>query len=295
MAAGRVAFTTTSPTHRQYPAHPPAPVTDGAKGQVVAKMENFNPLWSVKDRIGVAMIDAAEKAGKITKDTIIIEPDIGQHRHRPRVHPAPPAGITHGHDAREHEHRTPPPAQSVRAPRSFLTAPKRADGAIAKANELIEQYKPNRSCRSSSRIPANPEIHRKTTAEKFERHGRQSRTFSSPASHWRTITGVSEVLKKRKPSIKSIAVEPVLSPVIHAKTAGQRSRRAGIRFKASGAASCPAYSISIIIDEVVQVQARIRSRWPRRLAREEGLLVGISAGPAAFRVRFKWPNGRERG
>ncbi|MEI7687268.1 MAG: pyridoxal-phosphate dependent enzyme, partial [Planctomycetota bacterium] len=195
-------------------------VTDGAKGDVVAKMENFNPLWSVKDRIGVAMIDAAEREGKVNKDTVIIEPTSGNTG----------IGLAFTCAARGYKLMvTMPESMSIERRRLLkafgaeivLTpAEKGMNGAIARAKELVEQMKPHSFMPQQFENPANPEIHRKTTAEEIwnDTEGKIDILVSGVGTGG-TITGCAEVLKQRKPSFKAIAVEPALSPVITQKKA----------------------------------------------------------------------------
>src|SRR5476649_2622051 len=196
-------------------------VTDGAKASVVAKMENFNPLWSVKDRIGVAMIDAGEKAGKITKDTVIIEPTSGN------------TGIGLAFTCAARGYKlivTMPESMSLERRRLLkafgaeivLTPRERGmTGAIETATELLKNY-PKSFMPQQFENPANPEIHRTTTAEEIwnDTEGKVDFLISGVGTGG-TITGVSEVLKQKKPSFKAIAVEPVASPVIQQTLAGQ--------------------------------------------------------------------------
>src|SRR5580658_8377127 len=196
-------------------------VVGDAKGAVVAKLENFNPLWSVKDRIGVAMIEAAERDGKITKDTQIIEPTSGN------------TGIGLAFTCAAKGYKltvTMPESMSLERRRLLkafgaqlvLTPRERGmTGAIEKANELLRNHA-NSFMPQQFENPANPEIHRKTTAEEIwnDTEGKVDMLVSGVGTGG-TITGVSEVIKQRKPSFKAIAVEPVSSPVITQKLAGE--------------------------------------------------------------------------
>src|SRR5947207_7359260 len=187
-------------------------IVGDAKATVVAKCENFNPLWSVKDRIGVSMIDAAEKAGTITKDTVIIEPTSGN------------TGIALAFTCAARGYRlivTMPDTMSLERRRllkafgaEVVLTPgeKGMAGAIAKAEELLRST-PNSFMPQQFQNPANPEIHRRTSAEEIwtDTDGKVDMLVSGVGTGG-TITGVSEVIKKRKPSFKAIAVQPVTSP-----------------------------------------------------------------------------------
>ena len=213
------------PEHRPHAARPPAAGCGDAKATVVAKLESFNPLWSVKDRIGVAMIDAAERDGKINKDTIIIEPTSGNTG----------IGLAFTCAARGYKLIVTMPETMSLERRRLLKAfgaevvltpgEKGMNGAIAKAEELLKEHgggPPKSFMPQQFKNPANPEIHRKTTAEEIWRDtdGKVDILVSGVGTGG-TITGVSEVIKKRKPSFKAIAVEPVDQPGHHAEDEGR--------------------------------------------------------------------------
>jgi cysteine synthase A len=259
-------------------------VVGDAKATVVAKLENFNPLWSVKDRIGVAMIDAAERDGKITKDTVIIEPTSGN------------TGIALAFTCAARGYKlivTMPESMSVERRRLLkafgaelhLTPAERGmSGAVARAEELFKQYggEPKAFIPQQFKNPANPEIHRKTTAEEIwkDTAGKVDILVSGVGTGG-TITGVGEVLKARKPSFKAIAVEPVSSPVITQRRAGEELKPGRHKIQGIGAGFIPGVLNMDIIDEVIQVTDDESFETARRLCREEGMLVGISCGAAA--------------
>jgi cysteine synthase len=257
-------------------------VVGDAKATVVAKMENFNPLWSVKDRIGVAMIDAGERDGKITKDTVIVEPTSGN------------TGIGLAFTCAARGYKlvvTMPESMSLERRRLLkafgaeivLTPRERGmTGAIEKARELLKSY-PNSFMPQQFENPANPEIHRKTTAEEIwnDTAGKVDILVSGVGTGG-TITGVSEVIKQKKPSFKAIAVEPVSSPVITQKMKGQPMTPSPHKIQGIGAGFIPGVLNVKIIDEVIQVKDEDAFEIARRLAREEGMLCGISCGAAAW-------------
>src|SRR5437879_3395762 len=256
-------------------------VVGDAKAAVVGKLENFNPLWSVKDRIGVAMIDAAEREGKINKDSTIIEPTSGNTG----------IGLAFVCAARGYKLVVTMPETMSLERRRLLKAfgaeivltpgEKGMNGAIAKAKELIAAT-PNSFMPQQFENPANPEIHRKTTAEEIwnDTQGKVDILISGIGTGG-TITGVSEVIKPRKPSFKAIAVEPTASPVITQKLKGEPLQPGRHKIQGLGAGFIPGILNTKIIDEVIQVTDEDSFTMARRLAREEGLLCGISSGAAA--------------
>lgn len=251
-------------------------VTDGAVAEVAAKLESFNPAGSVKDRIGVAMIDAAEQAGMIKPDTIILESTSGN------------TGIALAMVCAARGYKcvlTMPETMSVER-RMLLRAygaeliltpgPEGMPGAIARAEELARND-PRYFIPQQFENPANPAIHRATTAEEVWRdtEGRVD-IFVAGVGTGGTITGVAEVIKSRKPSAQFIAVEPTGSPVLSGGAKGPHA------IQGIGAGFVPEVLKLDLIDEVAQVGNDEALETARRLAREEGLLVGISSGAAAW-------------
>ncbi|MGQ9814350.1 MAG: cysteine synthase A [Candidatus Roseilinea sp.] len=248
----------------------------GSVAEVVAKLEFFNPAHSVKDRIGAAMIDAAERAGLIKPDTIILEPTSGN------------TGIALAMVCAARGYKcalTMPESMSkerrilLRAYGAELILTPAAEGmggAIRKAEELARSD-PRYFIPQQFQNPANPEIHRKTTAEEIWRDtdGKVDILVAGVGTGG-TITGVGEVIKSRKPSFKVIAVEPDASPVL---SGGQKGPHP---IQGIGAGFVPQVLNTAIYDEVVRVKSDDAFETARRAAREEGLLVGISSGAALW-------------
>jgi cysteine synthase len=255
-------------------------VTEGCHATVVAKLENFNPLWSVKDRIGVAMIDAAEADGKITPDTLIVEPTSGN------------TGIALAFTCAARGYRllvTMPESMSLERRRLLkafgaeivLTpASEGMPGAVRKAEEIVKNT-PNAFMPQQFKNPANPEIHRRTTAEEIWRDtDGQIDILVSGVGTGGTITGCGEVLKSRKPGVQIVAVEPVNSPVISQLRRNEPLKPGPHKIQGIGAGFIPDILNTEVIDDVVTVRDEEAFEMSRRLAREEGMLCGISCGAA---------------
>jgi cysteine synthase A len=256
-------------------------VTDGAGATVLGKLENFNPLWSVKDRIGVAMIEDAEAKGLIKPGTVIVEPTSGN------------TGIGLAFTCAAKGYRlmvTMPETMSLERRRllkafgaEIVLTPgdQGMRGAVTRAEELTREL-PNAFMPMQFNNPANPEIHRRTTAEEIWRDtDGQVDILVSGVGTGGTITGCAEVLKKRRPGFKAIAVEPETSPVITQKMGGQDLKPGRHKIQGIGAGFIPGILNLDIIDEVVQVSDDNSFAMARRLAKEEGMLCGISCGAAA--------------
>ena len=251
-------------------------MAEGLGATVVAKLESFNPCGSVKDRIGVSMIEAAEKEGRISKDTLIVEPTSGN------------TGIALAFVCAARGYRlilTMPDTMSVE--RRQLLAVFGAEvvltpgaegmsGAVRKAEEIVAAP-PSAFMPQQFRNPANPKAHRETTAEEIWRDsGGEVDIVVAGVGTGGTITGIAEVIKQRRPAFKAIAVEPVDSPVLSGGNAGPH------KIQGIGAGFIPEVLRRELIDEVVRVSNDDAGETARRLAREEGILAGISSGAAAW-------------
>ena len=251
-------------------------VTKECKAEVVAKLESFNPCGSIKDRIGVSMIEAAEKANRIRKDTIILEATSGNtgnalayvcaSRGYPLVLTMPDTmSIERIHLLRMFG------AEVILTPGSEGMA-----GAVRKAEQMAAKdhryFMPQQF-----KNQANPEIHRRTTALEIwkDTAGRVDLIVAGVGTGG-TITGISEVIKKKKPEVKTVAVEPETSPVLSGGKPGPHD------IQGIGAGFVPEVMRMDIIDEVMKVSQENAGILARRLAREEGILVGISSGAAAW-------------
>jgi cysteine synthase A len=252
-------------------------VTEGAVAEVVAKLEFYNPAHSVKDRIGVAMIDTAEKAGLIHEDTVLVEPTSGN------------TGIALAFVAAARGYKlilTMPETMSKER-RMLLRAygaelvltpgPDGMNGAIRKAEEIAAADPKKYFIPQQFKNPANPEIHRRTTAEEIWRDTDGKVDFLvAGVGTGGTITGVGEVIKSRRPSFKAIAVEPDASPVLSGGAKGPHP------IQGIGAGFVPDILNTQIYDEIIRVKNEDAFQTARRMAREEGLLVGISSGAATW-------------
>jgi cysteine synthase A len=255
-------------------------VTAGCSAHVVAKLENFNPLWSVKDRIGVAMIDAGERDGLIKADTVIVEPTSGN------------TGIGLAFTCAARGYRlivTMPESMTIERRRLLkafgaevvLTpASEGMPGAVRKAEEIVRNT-PHAFMPQQFRNPANPDIHRRTTAEEIwnDTNGKVDILVCGVGTGG-TVTGCGELLRSRRPGLHVVAVEPTESPVITQRKAGQPLHPGKHRIQGIGAGFIPDVLNVDVIDEVITVRDEDAFEMSRRLAREEGMLCGISCGAA---------------
>jgi cysteine synthase len=257
-------------------------ITAGCAGAVAGKLESMNPLWNIKDRIALAMIEAAERQGLIREGTIIVEPTSGNTG----------IGLAYVCAARGYKLMVTMP-ESMSLERRRLLKALGAEivltpavdgmpGAVRKAEELVASggnyYMPQQF-----KNPANPEVHRRTTAEEIWRDTAGAvDVLVSAVGTGGTITGIGEALKARKPAVRVVAVEPAASPVISQRLAGQPLKPGKHGIQGIGAGFIPDVLNLSILDEVIPVGDDDAMETSRLMARQEGLLCGISSGAAAW-------------
>jgi len=251
-----------------------------SKATVLAKMECANPMSSVKDRIGLAMIEAGERSGAIRPGTTIVEPTSGN------------TGIALAFVCGIRGYRcvlTMPESMSIErrkvlkalgAELVLTPATEGMRGAIARAEELMKEL-PNAFMPQQFNNPANPEVHRRTTAEEIWRDtAGQVDVLVAGVGTGGTITGITEVLKSRRPTFRTVAVEPAQSPILTQTRSGQPVKPGPHKIQGIGAGFIPKVLRMDLIDEIVQIDQEAAMEWARLAARQEGLFVGISSGAA---------------
>ncbi|PKG31534.1 cysteine synthase A, partial [Methanoregula sp.] len=252
-------------------------LTKGLEAAVIVKVESFNPMSSVKDRIGVAMIDDAEQKGLINKDTIILEATSGNTG----------VALAFVSAARGYKFMLVMPetmsierrklAKAFGAELVLTPGAEGMKGAVARAEEMAKEDPKYFFVTRQFENPANPEIHKKTTAEEIWRDtGGTVDILVAGVGTGGTITGIAEVIRKRKPSFRAIAVEPDASPVLSGGSPGAH------RIQGIGAGFVPAVLNRDLIDEIIRVKNEDAFETARKLAREEGILAGISSGAALY-------------
>jgi len=251
-------------------------ITEGCKGEIIAKLESFNPCGSIKDRIGYSMIEAAEEAGLIQKDTIILEPTSGN------------TGIALAFICAAKGYPlvlTMPDTMSVErihllkmfGAEVILTPGNEGMTGAVKTAEEMASRDPRYFIPQQFKNPSNPEIHRKTTAlEIWEDTDGQVDVLVAGVGTGGTITGVSDVIKKKKPEFRAIAVEPENSPVLSGGRPGPH------KIQGIGAGFVPEVLRKDLVDEVIKVTNEDAGLLAKRLAKEEGILAGISSGAAVW-------------